>query len=77
MTSEVKLEPTAEVIERCFICDAEFVEGDMVLNDVSGGTGHRACFGDDREGFCHLDTGEPLGTDEPLPEGYPYEKEAS
>jgi len=57
--------------EACFICSIPFKAGDMVLNDVSGGTGHRDCFGDDRQGFVRsLDTGEPLRPDDPLPTGY-------
>lgn len=46
-------------IERCFICDVAFVEGDTILDDIEAGTGHRACFGDDREGFCRACWQEP------------------
>lgn len=61
-------------LEVCFICLVPFKRGDMVLNDISGGRAHRSCYGDDREGFVKdLDTGEPLGRDEPLPKGYHYE----
>lgn len=64
-------------IERCFICEVAFADGELVLNDASGGTGHRACFGEDRGGYCDLETGEPLTPDEPIPEGYPYKLETS
>ncbi len=60
--------------ERCFICDIEFKPGDRVLDDVSGGVGHRACYGDDRESFVKdLDTEEPLGPNDPLPTGRVWE----
>lgn len=57
---------------RCFICGEPFKPGDMVLPDINEGLGHRACFGDDREGFVNLNTGDPIGPDEPLPTGWPY-----
>lgn len=58
---------------RCFICAEPFKEGEMVLPDTTEGLGHRACFGEDRDAYVRdLDTGEPLGADEPLPAGEPY-----
>ena len=61
-------------VERCFVCDIPFKAGDRVLDDVSGGTGHLACFGPEREGYVKdLDTGEPLGPDDPTPAGYVWE----
>lgn len=63
----------APAVDRCFICAEPLKEGDIVLPDYDGGTGHRACFGEQREGFCNLETGEPLAPDEPLPEGYAYQ----
>lgn len=64
----------ADEIEACFICAIPFKAGDMVLDDVCGGTGHRDCFGDDRQGFVRsLDTGEPLKPGDPLPTGYVWE----
>ena len=68
------MEPTDE-IHRCFICGEPFKAGEMVLPDVTEGLGHRACFGDDREGFVNLDTGEAIEPDEPLPKGEPYNPE--
>lgn len=62
--------------ERCFICNEPFKAGEMVLSDVTEGLGHRACFGEDREGYVNLQTGEPIGADEPIPTGWPYEPEA-
>jgi hypothetical protein len=57
----------------CFICEQPFKAGDMVLQDVTEGLGHRACFGEDREGYVHLDTGNPLADGDPLPTGFPYD----
>ena len=60
-------------IHRCFICGKPFKAGELVLHDVTEGLGHRACFGDDREGYVKdVDTGEPLGPDDPIPTGFPY-----
>lgn len=68
---------TREPILACFICREPILKGQMVLPDYTEGLGHRACFGDDREGFCNLETGEPLGPDEPLPTGEPYDPDAA
>lgn len=66
----------SKTTHRCFICGQPFRPGEMVLMDITEGLGHRACFGDDREAFVRdLDTGEPLGPDEPLPAGFPYKAE--
>lgn len=63
----------AAVVDACFICDAPFQPGDMVLNDTTEGLGHRACFGEDRAGYVKdIETGEPLGPDDPIPAGFPY-----
>ncbi len=61
----------------CCICNKPILKGQMVLPDYTEGLGHRACFGDAREGFCNLETGEPLGPDEPIPDGEPYEPKGS
>lgn len=66
-------EAAAAELHRCFICDKPFRAGELVLPDINEGLGHRACFGEDREGFCNLDTGEPLVADEPIPAGEPYD----
>lgn len=61
-------------LHRCFICDEPFRKGDLVLSDVECGLGHRACFGEDRQGYVKdIDTGEPLGADDPIPAGEPYD----
>lgn len=61
-------------LHRCFICDEFFRKGDLVLPDYDGGLGHRACFGDDRQGYVKdMDAGERLGPDDPLPTGEPYD----
>lgn len=57
----------------CFICEQPFKAGEMVLQDVTEGLGHRSCFGEDREGYVHLDTGNPLADGDPLPTGFPYD----
>jgi len=60
----------------CFICGKPFRKGQMVLPDTTEGLGHRACFGEDREGYVSdVGTGEPLGADEPIPAGEPYDPE--
>jgi hypothetical protein len=62
--------------DHCFICAAPLVEGQMVLPDMSGGLGHRVCFGYDREGFVKdIETGEPLGPHDAIPTGFPYAPE--
>lgn len=58
--------------EICFACGEPLLPGQLVLQDVEEGLMHRACCGPEREAFCNLATGEPLGPDEPLPEGFPY-----
>lgn len=64
-------EPMADDAATCFICLKSINDGDMVLDDVTGGVGHRDCYGNDRDAFVKdLDTGEPLGPDDPLPKGY-------
>ncbi len=60
-------------LHKCFICAKRFRAGEMVLQDITEGLGHRACYGDDRDSFVNLDTGEPIGADEPLPTGEPYD----
>jgi hypothetical protein len=62
-------------IHRCFICEQPFKAGELVLQDVTEGLGHRACFGEDRDGYVNLETGEPIGPDEPIPAGEPYKPE--
>lgn len=57
----------------CFICAEPFKAGELVLPDTTEGLGHRACFGEDRDGYTDdTDTCEPLGPDEPIPTGFPY-----
>ena len=69
-----ELEALAKAVAQsatCFICREPIKDGDMVLDDVSGGVGHRDCYGNDRDGFVKdIDTGEPLGPNDPLPTGY-------
>ncbi|MCX5516177.1 hypothetical protein [Kaistia algarum] len=61
-------------IHRCFICAEPFRRGEMVLPDIDEGLGHRACYGEDRDGYVKdIDTGEPLGPDDPIPAGEPYD----
>ncbi len=58
--------------EICFACEEPLLPGQLVLQDAEEGLMHRACCGPERDAFCNLETGEPLGPDEPLPEGFPY-----
>lgn len=61
--------------ETCIARNVAFKEGDMVLDDVSGGSLHVACCGPEREGYVKdLDTEEPLGPDDPIPTGYAWTK---
>lgn len=65
-------------IDVCFICAKPLLAGELVLYDVTEGLGHRACFGEDRAGYVKdIDTGEPLGPDDPIPPGFPYEPEVT
>lgn len=62
--------------EACFACLIPFHEGDMVIDDVSGGCLHVGCCGPEREGYVKdLDTEEPLGPDDPIPTGYAWTKD--
>ncbi len=54
--------------DRCIACDIAFVDGDPYYPDVSGGSLHAACCGPERECYVNLDTGEPIGPEEPIPE---------
>lgn len=64
---------TDDEVETCFICKVPFKTGDMVLPDVTEGLGHTDCFGPGREGYVDLDTGEPIGPDDPIPTGFAWE----
>lgn len=60
-------------IDTCFICGKPLLAGKLVLADITEGLGHRACFGEDRDSYVKdLETGEPLGPDDPIPAGWPY-----
>ncbi|MCS0501564.1 hypothetical protein [Ancylobacter mangrovi] len=63
-------------VHACFICGEPFVDGQMVIVDVTEGLCHRACCGEDRESYVRdIDTCEPLGRDDPIPAGDPYRSE--
>lgn len=55
-------------VERCIACVEPMLIGQRYYADVSGGWLHSDCAGPEREGFCDLGTGEPLGPDEPIPD---------
>lgn len=59
--------------DACPICDQPKITGQLMLADASLGEVHAACCGPEREGYVNLETGEPIGPNEPIPEGYPYE----
>lgn len=59
----------------CFICNQPFKAGEMVLPSEDG-LGHRVCFGEDRAGYVKdLGSMEPLGPNDPIPAGEPYDPE--
>jgi len=60
--------------ERCIACDKTLKAGERVLSDAEGGTIHTACCGPEREGYTK-GNGEPLGPNDPIPQGYVYEPE--
>lgn len=59
----------ARGVERCGICSRAFREDDYVTDDVTEGSVHRACCGDEPESYVDLETGEPMPTGTPLPAG--------
>lgn len=56
----------------CGICQEPMVEGQPAITDINMGDVHAACCGPEREGYVNLETGEPLGPDDPLPAPHPY-----
>lgn len=58
--------------ERCIACDRPLRAGERVLSDASGGTIHATCCGPERESYTGADS-EPLGPNDPIPQGYVYE----
>ncbi|CAO4179105.1 hypothetical protein [Methylorubrum populi] len=60
--------------ERCIACDKPLKAGERVLPDAEGGTIHTACCGSERESYTKGD-GEPLGPNDPIPQGHVYEPE--
>ncbi|WP_375274447.1 DUF3850 domain-containing protein [Methylorubrum thiocyanatum] len=61
---------------RCGICDKPLIAGQRVMQDVELGTVHAACCGPEREAYVKdIETGEPLGPNDPIPQGYVYEPE--
>ena len=67
---------TDDGTDRCEICDNPLVAGQRVMQDVELGTVHAACCGPEREAYVNdVETGEPLGPNDPIPQGYVYEPE--
>jgi hypothetical protein len=63
----------ADGTEACIACDLPFRPGDKVLADVDGGLIHKACCGPERESYVkNIETKEPLGPDDPIPEGFEW-----
>lgn len=56
----------------CEICNTKINIGDLTLHDISFGTVHASCCGPERESYVNLDTGEPIGPDDPIPTGKPW-----
>ncbi len=63
--------------EACIACDVALKEGDPVYADIGGGYLHAACCGPEREGYVNLETGEPIGPDDPIPEPMKWTAEAA
>lgn len=61
----------ADDAEICFACSKPFLEGEMVLPEVSEGLIHAACCGPEREAYVGAD-GEPLKDGDPIPTGFPW-----
>lgn len=58
---------------RCGICDKPLIEGQMVMTDVELGEVHATCCGPERDSYVkNIETGEPLGPNDPIPAGRPY-----
>lgn len=64
--------------ERCEICGTPVIAGQRVMQDVELGTVHAACCGPEREAYVKdVETGEPLGPNDPIPQGYVYQPETA
>ena len=62
----------SDEIEKCEICNEPLKDDDLCLFDINLGTVHAGCCGPERETYVNLETGEPLGDDEPLPVPFPF-----
>lgn len=58
--------------DRCIACNKLLKAGERVLPDAEGGTIHAACCGPERESYTGADS-EPLGPNDPIPQGYVYQ----
>lgn len=67
--------PTEEA-DCCIACAVALKPGDLVLDDASGGLIHAACCGPERESYVNAD-GDPLGPDDPIPTGWPWQPDAT
>lgn len=62
-----------EFVDACIACCRPFQSGDMVIDDMSGGSLHVECCGPERESYVKdLDTGEALGADDAIPTGHAW-----
>ena len=67
---------TDDDTSRCEACNKPLIAGQRVMQDVELGTVHAACCGPEREAYVKdVETGEPLGPNDPIPHGYVYEGE--
>ncbi|EHP94935.1 hypothetical protein [Methylorubrum extorquens] len=65
---------TDDGTDRCEVCNKPLIAGQRVMQDVELGTVHTACCGPEREAYVKdVETGEPLGPNDPIPQGYVYE----
>lgn len=59
----------------CDICGDPLMVGERYLYDINLGPVHASCLGPDRDSYVFLDTEEPIGPDDPIPEGEIWTRE--
>lgn len=52
---------------KCLICNRYIRDGDPCITDIDLGPVHAACCGPEREAYVNLETGLPIGPEEPIP----------
>ena len=54
----------------CIACGMAFIDDDQAFADIDGGFIHAGCCGPERESYVDLETGEPIGPNDPIPTGF-------